>query len=212
MVGISITSAPISRRGAARPPDCLLARVVKIRQPLRGSSALALLTAFWGSTVAAFFVPVDDLFAFMAVLALPLPARIHRSESYRPRASAKSALFPCPVSRHQSLRPVRVESRFRPGGQPSHEEIDGQPASQHTLLWAPGNPHPSIPAARARNQWRHACRSHSETTEAFWSADRRGESQSPARLAPRPGTSRRLKYVSAHADLNLACVRQQRPK
>ena len=40
MVGISTTSAPISRRGLARPPDCLLALVVKMRQPLNGSSCL----------------------------------------------------------------------------------------------------------------------------------------------------------------------------
>src|SRR6476469_21113 len=36
MVGTSVTSAPSSRNGRASPPDCLLARVVRMRQPISG--------------------------------------------------------------------------------------------------------------------------------------------------------------------------------
>src|ERR1700739_684077 len=150
MVGISITSAPISRNGSAKPPDCLLARVVRIRHPLRGSS----LTAFEPAVLAlaAFLSPVADLFAFMVALALQLPARIRRSESCRRRATAAFALFRGPVSHHRYHPPAHAGSGFRPDGPPRCENKDGRPASQHTLLWAPGNRRRAIPAAHARNQ------------------------------------------------------------
>src|SRR6478735_11492791 len=100
MVGISMISAPISRKGAASPPDCLLARVVRIRQPLNGSSVL--------EVAAAFFVPVADLFAVMVASALQLPVRKHRQESCRHRATAAFALFRGPASRHRFHLPARA--------------------------------------------------------------------------------------------------------
>src|SRR5689334_21474411 len=117
MVGISITSAPISRSGLARPPDCLLARVVKMRQPQSGSSCLADLAAFLRLTMA-FFVPVADLFALMAASAPQLPARTRRSEFCPRRAPAALVLFRGPVSRHLFLPPVHAGSRFHPAAPP----------------------------------------------------------------------------------------------
>src|SRR5438270_12277847 len=117
MVGISITSAPISRKGAASPPDCLLARVVRTLQPLSGSSAFTFAAAVVELT-ADFLVPVADLFMLMVASALQLPARTHRSEFCRRRATAASVLFHGPVSRRQCRRPARAKSGFHRADQP----------------------------------------------------------------------------------------------
>src|SRR5260221_1758001 len=70
MVGISTTSAPISRNGLASPPDCLLARVVRMRHPLSGSSFFGLMAALLGLMAA--------LLGLMAVSAPQLPAHKRR--------------------------------------------------------------------------------------------------------------------------------------
>src|ERR1051325_6604492 len=190
MVGISITSAPISRRGAARPRDCLLARVVRMRQPLSGSSCF---------TPAAFFAPVDDLLALMAALELPLPAHTRRSGFYLRRASTVFALSRGPASLHHFLPTVPAKFCCRPGVPPWHEEPDHYRASQHTLLWVPGNLRPWIPAARVHMRWLHAYRHHSGTPAALWSVDRHGEFQSPVLPALLQDTSHQAQCASAHA-------------
>src|SRR5580765_2505852 len=143
MVGISITSAPISRNGSAKPPDCLLARVVKMRQPLNGSSCL--------EPKAVFFAPVADLFVLMAASALQLPAHTRRSESCRPRATRAFARFRGPVLRHRYHPPAPAGSGFRRGGPPWRANKGVRPASQHTLLSAPGTRRQANPGARAHN-------------------------------------------------------------
>src|SRR5258708_31403441 len=65
MVGISMTSAPNSSKGLESPPDCLLARVVKTRQPESGFSFGVL----------------------MAVGAPPLPVHTHLS-GFGPRRNS----------------------------------------------------------------------------------------------------------------------------
>src|SRR3954468_4170586 len=105
MVGISMTSAPISRNGSASPPDCLLARVVRIRQPLSGSSWVAFEPSILALT-AAFLVPVADLLAFMVALALQLPAHKRHSKSYLPRARGAFVLSRGPASLHRFHLPA----------------------------------------------------------------------------------------------------------
>src|SRR4029077_9652 len=105
---------------------------------------------------------------------------------------AQALLHYCPL-------PARAEPSCHPDGPPSRADVSVLRASQHTLLSAPGNRHPSIPATPARIQWQPACPHHSEKPAAFASACHRGEFLLPARPAPPLDTSRQLKSVNAHA-------------
>ena len=106
MVGISMTSAPRSRSGPASPPDCLLARVVRIRQPLSGSS---------------FFSDFAEKASWIYLRAAWVPGPlVHRPlpGSDRLRAAVKLAPHRGQDSRYCLHQPARAESHCHPDAQP----------------------------------------------------------------------------------------------
>src|SRR6266849_2788656 len=105
MVGTSVTSAPSSRNGLARPPDCLLARVVRMRQPVSGLFASLFIDYCPGLIMADWEQP-------------PLPGT-HLQESCPRPASAAFAPSLCPAAPDRCPWLSAAVSRCRQGVPPS---------------------------------------------------------------------------------------------